>query len=87
MKPRSVATKGSPNEFGWLFTVNVTSRGQATEILDEIPLRLKARAFSSLLARKKFDFAQDDRLTVVSDLSPRIFDIKFPLDTACYKMI
>ncbi len=52
--------KGSPNEFGWLTTVSVTSHQKAIEILNEIPLRTRARGFSSLLARKNFDFAQDD---------------------------
>ena len=37
---------------------------QATESRYEIPLRLKPRAFSSLFAQKKFDYAQDDKLTV-----------------------
>ena len=36
---------GSPNEFGWLFAVNVTFHQQATEIWGEIPLRLKASRF------------------------------------------
>jgi hypothetical protein len=51
---------GSPNEFGWLSVANVTSHQKATEIPNEIPLRLRARDFSSLFARKNFDFAQDD---------------------------
>ena len=51
---------GSLNKFGWLATVNVTSRWKATESRYEIPLRLAARDFSSLFARKNFDFAQDD---------------------------
>ena len=42
---------GYGNEFGWLATVNVTFRWQATEISNEIPLRPKARAFTSLLAQ------------------------------------
>jgi hypothetical protein len=42
------------------FCVDVTFRKQATEILNEIPLRLAARGFSSLFAQKNFDFAQDD---------------------------
>ena len=32
---------GSPNEFRWLSTENVTSLWQATEISNEIPLRLR----------------------------------------------
>ena len=32
---------GSRNEFGWLSTENVTSLWQATEISNEIPLRLR----------------------------------------------
>ena len=51
---------GSLNEFGWLSTVNVTSYQQVTKTRYEIPLRLMARGFSSLIARKNFDFAQDD---------------------------
>ena len=51
---------GSLDKFGWLATVNVTSRWKATESRYEIPLRLAARDFSSLFARKNFDFAQDD---------------------------
>ena len=37
---------GSPNGFGWLSTENVTSHQQATEISNEIPLRLKSLAIS-----------------------------------------
>ena len=51
---------GSLNEFGWLSTENVTFLRQATKIRYEIPLRLMARGFSSLIARKNFDSAQDD---------------------------
>ena len=51
---------GSPNEFWWLSTVNVTSYQQVTKTRYEIPLRRVARDFSSLFARKNFDFAQDD---------------------------
>ena len=51
---------GSLNEFGWLSTENVTFLQQAIETRYEIPLRLMARGFSSLIARKNFDFAQDD---------------------------
>ena len=40
---------GSPNKFGWLTTVNVTSLSQATKTRDEIPLRLVARAFACSL--------------------------------------
>ena len=57
---------GSPTEFGWLSTENVTSFRQATEICYGIPLRLKKpRAFACLLAlnSQKFDSAQDDRMT------------------------
>ena len=53
---------GSLNEFGWLSTENVTFLRQAIETRYEIPLRLMARGFSSLFARKNFDYAQDDRL-------------------------
>ena len=42
------------------FCIDVTSRQQATEICCEIPRRLTPCDFSSLLARKNFDFAQDD---------------------------
>ena len=42
---------GYGNEFGWLATANVTFQPQATEISSEIPLRLEARAFTSLLAQ------------------------------------
>ena len=55
---------GSRNKFGWLSIANVTSHQKATETSNEIPLRLVARAFSSLFAQKKFDSAQDDRLIV-----------------------
>ena len=51
---------GSLNEFGWLSTENVTFLQQAIETRYEIPLRLMARGFSSLIARKNFDSAQDD---------------------------
>ena len=51
---------GSLNEFGWLSTEKVTFLRQAIETRYEIPLRLMARGFSSLIARKNFDFAQDD---------------------------
>ena len=51
---------GSLNEFGWLSTENVTFLRQAIETRYEIPLRLMARGFSSLIARKNFDSAQDD---------------------------
>ena len=61
-KPRRKAPQGSPNKFGWLAKANVTFRQKATESRYEIPLRLVARAFSSLLAQKKFDFAQDDMM-------------------------
>ena len=51
---------GSPNEFGWLSTENVTSPQQATQIRYEIPRRLTPCASASLFAQQKFDFAQDD---------------------------
>ena len=51
---------GSLNKFGWLSTENVTFLRQAIETRYEIPLRLMARGFSSLIARKNFDSAQDD---------------------------
>ena len=38
------------------FWIDVTSRIKATEIRYEIPLRLKPRGFSSLSARKNFDW-------------------------------
>ena len=53
---------GSPNEFGWLFTANVTSHWQATESRCEIPAALWRLGFSSLPAQKNFDYAQDDML-------------------------
>ena len=43
------ATKGYGLDFGWLSTVNVTFRWQATEILSHIPLRLKASRFCSVI--------------------------------------
>ena len=46
---------GSPNESPWLSIANVTFQQKATEILNEIPLRLAARASASLLAQQKFD--------------------------------
>ena len=42
---------GSLDEFGWLATVNVTSRWKATKSRYEIPLRLKPRAFTSFFTR------------------------------------
>ena len=54
------ATKGYGLDFGWLSTVNVTFRWQATEILSHIPLRLKASRFCSFasLNPQKFDFGR-----------------------------
>ena len=42
---------------------DVTSIQKATEIRNEIPLRLTPCASASLFAPQKFDFAQDDMLT------------------------
>ena len=64
---------GYGNEFEWPAFTNVTFRWQATEILNHIPLRLRARGFacSLTLNPQNFDFgrrsytppfAQNDRL-------------------------
>ena len=42
---------GSPNEFGWLATVNVTSRWKATKSCYEIPAALWRLAFTSFFTR------------------------------------
>ena len=56
---------GSRNKFGWLSIANVTSHQKVTETSNEIPLRLVARAFSSLFAQKKFDW----RLAAFSEMT------------------
>ena len=54
-KQGAKAPQGSRNKFWWLAFTNVTSTWKATEIRNEIPLRLVARDFSSLFAQKNFD--------------------------------
>ena len=57
-----MSDEGISKQIWVAFCIDVTSQQQATEILSEIPLRLVARAFASLLTPQKFDCAQDDRL-------------------------
>ena len=61
---QGVAAAGSRNESRWLFKGMLHLLWQATKIRSEIPSSLSLLGFSSLFARKNFDSAQDDSLTV-----------------------
>jgi hypothetical protein len=55
-----LAEAGSRNNSWWLIDGMLHLPWQATQIRSEIPAALWRLGFSSLLAQKNFDYAQDD---------------------------
>ena len=63
---------GSPNKFGWLLNQCYIPLASYRELLRD-PAAATPCASASLFVQQKFDYAQDDRLTVIYFIPKCVF--------------